>query len=299
MSLALLAKQSSATIPAVLVMLAVLIDAPRRWSEIRRATFLLAPFVAVSVVYALFLYQHDYRVSAEAGIYQAGPHALANAWDYLLRLAWPFVTPGHHTDSAASAAAAVLVLGAGCVALVARFPLLSFAFLWMVIALLPFSFFPAGTESRYLYLAAVPFSFFVVLLARQFLSSVRPAPWRAVLVGAVILGLPLLCVALGLETRERQGWLHEQSRAYRQVFLEVPHLCGALPDGGHIAVVGGPMLDLFGESTRMALNLRYPRVRVERLDDSGDVDQPVSCIVRYQEGGYERILPERRVIRDR
>lgn len=299
MSLALLAKQSSVTIPAVLAMLAVLINAPRRWADARRMAVLLLPFAVVAVVYALFLYQHDYRTSAATGIYQAGPHALTNAWDYLLRLTWPFVTPGYHTDSAASAVAVALVLAAGCVALALRLPLLSFAFLWMMIALLPYSFFPAGTESRYLYLAAIPFSLFLVLLACQILSLVRPAPWRVVLVGAIVLALPPLCMALGRETRERQAWIHQQSRAYHQVFLEVPNLCGVLPDGGRITVVGGPMLDLFGESTRMALNLRYPRVRVERLDDSEDVVQPVSCLVRYQEDGYERVLPERRVIRDR
>jgi hypothetical protein len=298
MSLALLAKQSSITIPAMLVILALLQTSPRDWRQRLRAGRIVLPFVVVVLAYGLFLFQHDYRTSAESGMYQVGPHALSNIWDYLLRLTWPFVTPGYHVDSAASAIAAFLVVGVGCLALVLRRPLLSFAFLWIVIALLPYSFFPAGTESRYLYLAAAPFTLLVVLAVRETLSLIRSAPWRMVAGGAVLLAVAPLCMLLALETRERQAWIHQQSQAYHQFFTEVPLLCGALPDGGRIAVVGGPMLDLFGESTRMALNLRYPRVQVERLHQPVAALATVSCAVWYQEGEYERMPAERAILQD-
>jgi hypothetical protein len=298
MTFALLAKQSSVTIPAVLVVLALLLARPHGWPAALRTGRLLLPFVGLGFAYAAFLYQHDYRISAEAGIYAAGPHALANIWDYLLRLTWPFVPPGQHADSPASITAAVVVLMAGGAALLVRRMVLGFAFLWMLIALLPYSLFPAGTESRYLYLASAPFTVFLVLLVRDAVSRVRPVRWRVVLGGAALLALPPLCILLGRETRERQSWLHQQSRAYHQVFAEVPHLCGALPDGGRIAVVGGPMLDLFGESTRMALNLHYPRVYIERIDSVEVLVQPFTCVVRYEGGEYERVPGEQAALRD-
>lgn len=299
MLLALLAKQSSITIPVLLVLLTLVLTPPRRARDVLRIGRALAPFMVVVLVYGLFLFRHDYRTSAASGMYEAGPHALTNVWDYLLRLTWPFVTPGHHVDSTASAAAAVLFVAVGCVALLLRRPLLSVAFLWVVVALLPYSLFPAGTESRYLYLAAAPYTLFVVLAVRQALALVRPAPWRIVAGSAVLLAVPPLCMLLAAETRERQAWIHQQSQAYHQVFTEVPDLCGALPDGGRIAVVGGPMLDLFGDSTRMALNLRYPRVQVERLHQAEMALGPVSCAVHFIEGEYERLPLGQVVIRDR
>jgi len=79
----------------------------------------------------------------------------------------------------------------------------------------------------------------------------------------------------------------------------VPDLCGALPDGGRLAVIGGPMLDLFGESTRMALNLRYPRVQVERLHQPNDGVARASCAVQFQGDEYERLPSGQIVIQDR
>jgi hypothetical protein len=183
--------------------------------------------------------------------------------------------------------------------LVFRRPLLGVAFLWVLVALLPYSFFPAGTESRYLYLAAAPFTLFLVLAGRQALAIVRPAPWRFAATAGTLVAVVPLCVLLAQETRGRQAWIHEQSAAYHQVFTEVPDLCGDLPDGTRLAVIGGPMLDLFGESTRMALNLRYPRVQVERLHQPNDGVGRATCAVHYQGDGYERLPSGQIVIRDR
>ncbi|MGD9891553.1 MAG: hypothetical protein AB7U18_09705, partial [Dehalococcoidia bacterium] len=118
MTLALLAKQSSITIPVLLVLLALVHATPRGWREGFRLSRLLSPFIFVAIIYGLFLFQNDYRTSADAGMYAAGPHALANIWDYLLRLTWPFVTPGEHIESVTAAAAAVLFLALGCLAVV-------------------------------------------------------------------------------------------------------------------------------------------------------------------------------------
>jgi hypothetical protein len=301
--LALLAKQSSATLPPVLVLLALVIAPPRSRRDLVRLGRDLLPFVAVTLVYALFLYRHDYRTSEEFGIYQVGPHVFGNVWDFLLRLAAPFTLPGEHEASWAARVGAAAFLVAGCGALVLRRPLLSVAFVWTLVALLPYAFFPAGTEARYLYLSAMPFTLFLVLLGRQAVALVsgvgkghgdgrdesRPYRGRWVF-GAVGAGaLAVLVVLLGQETRERQVWLQAQSEAYRQFVLEVPSLCGPLPEGARIEVVGAPMLDLFGESTRMALNLYYPHgVHVRRVLASEPISTAGTCAVFYQDGAYVR-----------
>jgi hypothetical protein len=299
LSLALLAKQSSITIPVLLVFLALIQSRPRGWREWLRLARLPAPFILVAMVYGLFLFQYEYRTSAGFGMYAVGPHAAANVWDYLLRLTWPFVTPGYHVESAASATAAVVFVVLGCLALVFRRPLLSLAFVWALVALLPYSFFPAGTESRYLYLAAAPFTLFLVLAVRQALALVRPMSWRMIATAVTLVAVAPLSVLLAQETRGRQAWIHEQSAAYHQVFTEVPDLCGDLPDGTRLTVIGGPMLDLFGESTRMALNLRYPRVQVERLHQPNAGVGRATCAVHYQGEGYKRLPSRQIVIRDR
>jgi hypothetical protein len=289
MALALLAKQSSATIPVVLAMLTAVTVPQRSWAGVRRLSFALWPFFALVIAYALFLYPMEYRSSAEAGIYRIGPHALANAWDYLLRLAWPFTTPGVHVESLASRLAALLFLTTGIGALLLRRPLLSLAFVWTIVALAPYSFFPMGTESRYLYLPAMPFVLFVVLLTWRALGLIRRPAWRGGLGLAALLAVVPLSVMLAQESRERQQWIQEQSVAYHQLFVEVPMLCGALPDGSRLGVVGGPMLDLYGESTRMALQLRYPRAHVQRLDGGAPSPDPAGCTVWYLDGRFERV----------
>src|SRR3712207_8752128 len=107
-------------------------------------------------------------------------------------------------------------------------------------------------------------------------------------------GVSVLCVVLGAEARQRQTWLRQQAAAYEQLVTETPTVCGPLPEDGQIDVLGGPVFDLFGESTRMALNLQYPRVRVRRVDavhPSAPVAKSrAACVVQYDDGRYARVL---------
>jgi hypothetical protein len=89
------------------------------------------------------------------------------------------------------------------------------------------------------------------------------------------------------ETRGRQDALSFQGEAYRQVYQEVPALCGALPPDSNVYMVYDPAYDLFDTSLRMALNLTYERVSVYR---SGPADLvafvPNVCVVDYVGGRF-------------
>jgi hypothetical protein len=202
------------------------------------------------------------------------------------------VTPGVHEHALLSRLAAVWFLIAGAAALLVRRPLLSVAFLWTLLALAPYSLFPAGTESRYLYSAAAPFTLFVVLLGRSALTVVQAMlPVPALRTGVSATGcaaIASLLVLLGWETRGRQAWLHEQAAAYAQMVREVPALCGRVPSGSRIEIIDSPTIDLFGESTRMAFGMRYPGVHVER-PVTPDSTASAACAVRYEAGRYARL----------
>ena len=294
-TLALFAKQSAVILPLVMGMIALVRLTPRGRGEALRVAAVVLPFALLVGGFGALLYPQDYRTTAEAGIYRAGPHLFANTWDFLLRMAWPFTVPGAHEASPASRLAAGCFLIAGAVALALRRPLLSLAFLWTLLALVPYALFPAGTESRYLYPAAAPFTLFVVLLARDALALAQvefPHPATRFSMAAGAAGaLVALLVLLGRETRERQAWLHEQAEAYAQMVAEVPVLCGRVPSGGRIEIIGSPTIDLFGESTRMALGMRYPGVQVER-PATLDSAPSAACAVRYEAGRYRRLTDE-------
>ena len=294
--LALLSKQSSVTLPLALAGLSLTVAPPRSRRDVLRCAGELAPFFTVALIYAAFLYVREYPATADPGLYTIGPHALANGWDFLLRLGSPMTRPDGHVTGLASRLGAVCFLAAGGAALTARSRVLAFAFAWTLLALLPYSFFTAGTEARYLYLPAAPFVLFWVLLTSRLLHLI-PCPRRRYRVAVPLAGVvAVLCVLLGAETRQRQAWLHEQAAAFEQFVTETPVVCGPLPEDGQIYVLGGPAFDLFGENTRMALNLQYPRVRIRRVD-TGHRAAPVSlsrtdCVVHYSDGRYTRVLPD-------
>ena len=294
--LALLSKHSSVTLPLVLAGLRLALAFPRSRREVVRSVGELAPFFAITSAYAGFLYGREYRALSDPGFYTFGPHALANIRDFLLRLGSPWARPDGHLTELAPRLSAVSFLVSGCAMLLLRRRVLGFAFAWTLVALLPYSFFTAGTEARYLYLPAAPFVLFWVLIGAALLSFIPPAGRRSAIAVPLVGGLAVICVVLGAEARQRQTWLRQQVAAYKQLVTETPAACGSLPEHGQIDVVGGPVFDLFGESTRMALNLQYPRVRIRRIETEHPAARAVmshtACVVRYSDGRYARELPE-------
>ncbi len=153
------------------------------------------------------------------------------------------------------AASAFLILGSLSVAL--RAPVLGFCFLWTLAALLPYSFFPAGIEYRYTYLASIPLTVFVVHLVadatRRFRARLAP-------VAALAFFLPLIVLFLSAQARERQARIGGQAQAFDQMVHAVPQLCGQLAAESHVFLLNSPIADYYGVSTRAALNLYYDRI---------------------------------------
>ncbi len=162
-------------------------------------------------------------------------------------------------------------------------------FLWLLVALLPYAFFPAGIEYRYTYLASVPFVLFAVLLTRGALAQISRGPEREVAVAVVVLVLVLALGAfLGFRSRAQQEWISDQARAYEEIFYQVPVACGELSPESQIFLVGSPVFDLYGSSTRMAMNLRYDQVRVGLVEEEPELSDFIEhkCVLTYDAGRY-------------
>lgn len=284
--LALLSKESAISAPAALAGLTAVLAPPRSARDVVARARELAPFFALTLAYFVFLYVQEYSPSTEGGSYQFGWHARTHLWDYLKWLALP-VPDGRASwvEGARPYAASVfLMLGAASIAL--RSPRAVFAFGWTLAALLPYSFFTAGIEYRYTYLACIPLAMFLVLLVSDAVARLpmRFSARTAVTASAVVF---VASVFLAIEARDRQDGLSFQAEAYRQVYQEVPPLCGALPADGHVYLVHAPIFDLYETSARMALNLVYERVSVYRGEpDDLVVFVPNVCVVEYVDGRF-------------
>jgi len=282
-------KESSVTVPAMLLGIALVCSPPRSPRALAAAVRRVAPFAAVALLYALALYFAEYRTAAGSGLYALGTHVFDNLWSYLRRLSWSFSAAPARL-STLSAGVFVLV---GMAALVRRRRLTALAFFWTVLALLPFAFFPAGIEGRYVYLAAAPFALYLATLVQAAADRLpHAAGMRAGLVAAGALAAALLILTLARETRERQAWISEQARAYATLFQDVPAVCGALRPGAQVLILDSPVWDYFGESSRMALNLRYEAVFVDHATSASGAWQPeadaAECTVRFESSTYRR-----------
>jgi hypothetical protein len=292
--LGLLSKESSVTLPAVLVGLALVMEPPRSLRMAKRVAVELAPFAALALAYFLFLYVQEYRATSDNGLYRFGWHAFKNIWDYLQWIALPFPSGWAPWVEQVRPLAAASFVVLGAFALAARSPLLGFSFAWTLLALLPYSFFPEGIEYRYTYPACIPFVIFVVSFVRAGFKLVEPrlGPYPAVSAFAVV--ILSVGVFLGTQVRDRQVWIGDQAQAYGQFFHQVPSLCGDMPASSHIYVLHSPVFDLYGVSTRMALNIRYRDVFVDLVRRDGlpelSVFMPNKCVLDYGNGRY-RLVP--------
>jgi len=283
---ALLSKESAISAPAALAGLTAVLAPPRSTRDVVARARDLAPFVALAAAYFLFLYVQEYRASLDGGSYQFGWHARTHLWDYLKWLTLP--VPDDRASWVAGArpyaASAFLILGVASIAL--RNWRAAFCFGWTLAALLPYSFFTAGIELRYTYLASIPFSAFLVVFVSDAVARLplRLSSRAAIAGTALVL---VLAVPLAMETRDRQDALRVQGEAYRQVYEEVPALCGDLPPDGHIYMIYDPAFDLYNTSTRMALNLTYVRANVYRTAPADLVAfTPNVCVVDYIDGRF-------------
>ena len=292
LALGLLTKESTVTLPATLALLTATLDPHVSRQQIRRHLRALTPFAVLVMVYAGFLYWHEYRPSTETGLYRLDQHAVANLWDYVQRLSLPLrdtdpaVTPLRH-------GLAMAFLAGGLLALALRHRVMVFAWLWTGLALLPYSFLVAGIEYRYTYLAAVPFTIFWVVGGRAALGAAAQLVDRRLLAAGVMTGLVLLALLLGGETRRRQRWLSDQAAAYAQVFNEVPLRCGPLAPGSEIYLFDDRVWDYYGVSSGVALSFHYQAVQVYRGPSAAErlmATQERHCVLRYADGEYTRSI---------
>jgi len=293
--LALLSKESSVTLPALLIGLVVVMEPPRSPQMTKRVAAELAPFAALALAYFLFLYVQEYRASSDDGLYRFGWHAFGNLWDYLQWIALPFPSGSAAWVERARPLAAELFLLLGASALATRSRLLGFSFAWTLLALLPCSFFRGGTEYRYTYAACVPFAIFVVSFIGSGFNLIAPrlGPYPAMSAFAVV--ILSLGAFLGTQVRGRQIWIGDQAQAFSQLFHQAPTLCGDVPPSGHIYVLHSPIFDPYGVTTRMALNIPYrdvfvDLVRGDRLPELS-VFVPNRCVLDFRDGQYRLVPP--------
>ena len=287
--LALLTKESAVTIPVALLIVALATNFSEKEKALVGLGRDLAPFGLLALAYFAFLFSEEYGPSADEGLYRFGWHVFDNLWDYLKALTLP-VSPdrGVWVETLRPfTAAGFLVI---CVLMAIRRDAIASALaVWVFVALLPYSFFSVGIGARYIYLASIPFSMLVVYIGWLVTRSLDAMIGRRSTTIAVIL-LAAVVVLSAVETRHRQDLISGQAEVYRQLYQEVPTLCGELPPRATIYVLNPPHLDPSRVSSPMALNLEYDDVFVGLQRDgtlpalAGFVQD--RCVVRYVDGRY-------------
>lgn len=296
MLLGLFSKESAITLPAVLAGLALAVQPPGSVRQLAERAAELAPFAALGVAYFVFRYLDQYSGASEIGLYRFDTHAIGHFWDYMQWMALPVpdTRAAWIGDARPFAAALLLVIGAG--ALILRPRTLGFAFAWMLVALVPYLFFLAEPALRYTYLPAAPMAVFVGLSAASIHTLLRAR--FSTMVAATFVGIVVLVVGvfLALEARDHQAFIGHQARLYRAMMEEGSELCGSLPRASRIFIVDSPVFDFSGVNSRMAFNLQYDDVHVDRVRDLQDLPDVASltgekCVVQFDRatGRYRRV----------
>ncbi len=283
--LALLAKESTISLPFVLAGLIVVVAPPKTISEARSRALELLPFMALTIAYVVFQYTQQYDDASSIGLYKFGGHAWRNLWGYLEWIMLPRMNNrGDWVLWVKPIAATALVL-AGCAAVLLRNRVMGFAFAWILLALFPYLFFLSGWAPRYTYLASLPLALFAASLAVLVGRWLRPRIGAFPLVGGLVVGALLLGFLLANETRDRQAWLDLQARLSDQLYHDVPALCGDLPRESTIYVQNSPVFDITRDRVIMALNVAYSDVFVTSAEGGEPPDAialaPFDCVVLY------------------
>lgn len=276
LAVALLSKESAIVAVPLLVMLPVVMP-PRDLARTPRAiAHSLAPLGVVAMAYLAFALVKEYRSAAATGSYSFGIHVPQHAWEYLQRMSMPYA-PNHMAwvrIAQRIVAIAYLMLGGGMITARRRAP--SFFFIWSIIAVVPFSLFRAGIEWRYTYLATLPYIAFLASSGTD-LSRFLPKRSLGIAAGCSILLIIIATTLAAGETRRQQSWISAQARAYEQMVTAVRRQCGNLPPRSFVYVTGTDSFDLYGVSTRMAVNLFEHQVYVARGEPP-----PIATLLKHK-----------------
>ncbi len=293
MLLALLSKESAVTLPA---MVALLDWSERRDSSADSVTETIrdtAPFLALAAAYIAFIYVEQYVQQSTSGRYEFGAHGFENLWEYLKWIALPISNGALPAAPALRPFFGSLLLLFGLFVFAVRNRGMMFAFVWMIIALTPYVFFP-GTSQRYTYLAAVPLS---ILVAIAFTTIGAIVASRLGKIPTAVAMMTLAVVAgsfLIAETQDRQERLSLHAQFYELLFRDGPEICGDLSARDYVYVVDPPGNDPTGNRTRMVLNLAYEenifvkKVRAQELAGV-EAQNAASCVIAW-DGGERRYV---------
>jgi hypothetical protein len=232
----LLTHEIASTLLPMMVLLELAVEG--RWTARRIREYV--PFAALLVIFLVVAYvvnSRNYLVLE--GHYRIGWHAVPHILEYLVSF---YV--GRHTLVSYAVVGAVVAL------LLARgTPRVRFFVAWMLITLLPASFFTWGNVSRYGYLPAAGFA----LLLAETLATARR--WSERLIGpraarlAAVVLVGVLAVRFSVFARKEAGGLRAHSEAFR-TFVASIRRTGPTPPPEGIVYIDRETASLVAEATR-------------------------------------------------
>ncbi len=285
--LAFLTKESTIVLLPLVPAMLIVVPPDKRTRDQTEIVRSLGPLFALGIVFGILTFTR--QTQGAAGSYEIGPHMFGNFRDYLEWMVLPFESGSYSIARTILARAFVVAGGA---ALLLRHRVLTFLFIWTVVALLPFTGFVFPFAARYTYLATLPFVAFVVtgtLTVAGSLPEVARRPCYAVLLLAVLVAL----IVTPMRTRDQQDSLALQAAGYEVMVSSVRALCGPVSSGGRIFVNNPPYRDLWSIHTVSALNLYYERVDAYPVTGLPGLIFYVEnkCVIEYEEstGQYHRV----------
>jgi len=206
---------------------------PRQWGGV---ALIAAPFALVGVAAPVSL---GACRCTDADVYVGGDHIVSNIWLYLGRLLYPvgLEFPGHlGTAHIAAGWAALAVLA---VALVRGPALARICVAFLALAVLPYLPIKLWAATRYVYLAAIPFSILAALLFSEAARyGRRLTPAVPALLAVIAFGV------LGLYSWQTWTQNHQQAEAsddWRALVTALRDAYPEVPAGSTVYVRGGPV----------------------------------------------------------
>ncbi len=281
---ALLSKEASVSVPAIMAVVGLAARPPRDLYEARRFLLGLLPFAAVDGAFVLLQFSQVY-FAPSTGNYQVDYRVFERLGDRLRWLSLPYRTSsGSWVTPAQWAVLSSFSLAAG-IALFRRSWALPALFASTVLALIPSSFLtPEVFSPRWVYLATVTWAGFVGVLIMMF---VRWLSMRHILLGAAALPTVLagLAIAFVPKTIDAQRWLP----GYADQLLEIRHEfrteCPVLERGGKVFLF---RLPIRGDSyvAPAFVHLLYPEATVVPVRPGLAPPQEQDCVLQYGAGAY-------------
>lgn len=264
---ALLTKESTVTQPLVILGLALFWETPTSRRQLFERAKAVVPFALLGFAYFWYRYAEQYGGVSDQGLYRFGPHAFQNFWDYVQWMALPLREGEYAWAEKARPVAGALFLASGVAVVLFRQRLPALAFLWTIVALVPYLFFLGGTYLRYTYMASAPFSLFVVSMAATLgelvIAKAKTNGYATTVARGAGVALILLVAAfMAREAHDMQARLAGFAHGYRELYQQTLALCGDVPPEGSVFVMDSPVFDYYGGNTTALMNVAYDNVNV-------------------------------------